>query len=110
MSDSRIRTGNFRSALKWHNIVAWQRLAEIVGEFVSKGSKVYVEGKLRTTSWNDRQSGEKKYRTEVVARDLVLLGSRDGGNGVQPATSHGTEGIETVEAGPGEIVDEDVPF
>ena len=53
-----------------------QRIAEIVGEFVSKGSKVYVEGKLQTTSWEDRQSGERKYRTQVVARDLVLLDSR----------------------------------
>lgn len=70
------KNGEFQERTEWHNIVVWQRLAEIVGEFVSKGSKVYVEGKLQTTSWEDRQSGERKYRTQVVARDLVLLDSR----------------------------------
>jgi single-strand DNA-binding protein len=63
--------------------VAWQRLAEIVGEYVAKGSKLYVEGKLQTTSWEDRQSGERKYRTEIVARDLLLLGQRENGGGDQ---------------------------
>jgi hypothetical protein len=67
--------------------VVWRRLAEIVGEFVSKGSQLYVEGKLQTTSWQDRQSGEKKSRTEVVADDLVLLGSRDKRNEGQPPGS-----------------------
>jgi single-strand DNA-binding protein len=59
--------------------VAWQRLAEIVGEYVRKGSKLYVEGKLQTSTWEDRQSGEKKYRTEIVARDIALLGSKENG-------------------------------
>jgi single-strand DNA-binding protein len=104
------KNGEFQERTEWHNIVAWQRLAEIVGEFVSKGSKVYVEGKLQTTHWNDRQSGATKYRTEIVARDLVLLGSRDNGNGVQPAASRSAEETETVEAGSGEILDEDIPF
>lgn len=65
---------------EWHNIVAWQRLAEIVGEYVKKGSKVYVEGRLQTSSWEDKQSGEKKYRTEIVAGELVLLDSRGATN------------------------------
>ena len=64
---------------EWHSVVAWQRLAEIVGEYVRKGSKVYIEGKLQTSSWEDKESGERKYRTEVVARDIVLLGTRDNG-------------------------------
>jgi single-strand DNA-binding protein len=64
---------------EWHSVVAWQRLAEIVGEYVRKGSKLYIEGKLQTSTWEDKQSGEKKYRTEIVARDIVLLGSRDSG-------------------------------
>jgi single-strand DNA-binding protein len=49
------------------------------GEYVRKGSKLYVEGKLQTSTWEDRQNGEKKYRTEIVARDIVLLGSLDNG-------------------------------
>ena len=81
------KSGKFQERTEWHNVVVWQRLAEIVGEFVAKGAKVYVEGKLQTTSWEDRQSREKKYRTEIVANDLVLLGSREKGNGAQPTLS-----------------------
>ncbi|HEY1936398.1 MAG TPA: single-stranded DNA-binding protein [Candidatus Angelobacter sp.] len=72
------KSGEWQDRAEWHNVIAWQRLAEIVGEYVKKGSKVYVEGRLQTSSWEDRQSGDKKYRTEIVVRDLVLLG---GGNG-----------------------------
>jgi single-strand DNA-binding protein len=91
---------------EWHSIVAWQRLAEIVGEYVRKGTKLYIEGKLRTTSWQDRQSGGKKYRTEIVARDLVLLGSRENGqNDAAQAASHGSD----TEAAPA-VVDDDIPF
>jgi len=74
------KSGEWQDRTEWHNIVAWQKLAEIVGEYVSKGSKVYIEGKLRTSSWEDRRSGEQKYRTEIVARDLVLLGLRENGS------------------------------
>lgn len=103
------KSGEWQDRTEWHNIVAWQRLAEIVGEYVSKGSKVYIEGKLQTSSWGDRQSGEKKYRTEIVARDLVLLGSRENGNSKsEPATSG--EQREPDDAGSGEITDEDIPF
>jgi len=110
MNALRIRTVNSRNAPNGTKFVAWQRLAEIVGEFVSKGSKVYVEGKIQTSSWDDRHSGETKYRTEIVARDLVLLGSRDNGNGAKPAASHIAEETESVEAEVNQIVDEDIPF
>jgi len=91
---------------EWHNVVAWQRLAEIVGEYVRKGSKLYVEGKLQTSTWEDKQSGERKYRTEIVARDIVLLGSRDNGperKGEMPSAESGLEPAQ-VEAG------DDIPF
>jgi single-strand DNA-binding protein len=65
---------------EWHSVVAWQRLAEIVGEYVRKGSKLYVEGKLQTSTWEDKQNGQTKYRTEIIAREIVLLGSRDNGH------------------------------
>src|SRR5260370_37561387 len=84
-------SGEWQDRTEWHNIVAWQRLAEIVGEYVSKGSKVYIEGKLQTSSWEDRRSGEKKYRTEIVARRLVMLGL--GGNG-NPEPQPGTHGSQ----------------
>ena len=105
------RNDEWQERTEWHNIVAWQRLAEIVGEYVAKGSKVYVEGKLQTTSWEDRQSGERKYRTEIVARDLLLLGPREN---AATATSNGPTHNENQDqpshAGSGEIVDQDIPF
>ena len=82
------RNDAWQDRTEWHNIVAWQRLAEIVGEYVAKGSKVYVEGKLQTTSWEDRQSGERKYRTEIVARDLLLLGPRENSGGDHQGPTH----------------------
>src|SRR5947207_2919237 len=75
------KSGEWQDRTEWHNIVAWQRLAEIVGEYIKKGSKVYIEGRLQTSSWEDKQSGEKKYRTEIIASDLLLLGSRGEGGG-----------------------------
>ena len=104
------RSGEWQDRTEWHNIVAWQRLAEIVGEYVAKGSKVYVEGKLQTSSWEDRQSGERKYRTEIVARDLLLLGSRENGGGDHERPTHNGSENQLSHAGTGEIVDDDIPF
>jgi single-strand DNA-binding protein len=95
---------------EWHNIVAWQRLAEIVGEYVAKGSKVYVAGKLQTASWEDRQSGERKYRTEIVARDLLLLGPRENSVGDHRGPTHNENEDQPSPAGSGDIVDQDIPF
>src|SRR5438046_8343889 len=74
---------------EWHNVVLWQRLAEIAGEYLKKGSKVYIEGKLQTRSWEDKQTNQKKYMTEVVANDLVLLGGRGEGSGDAGGYSRG---------------------
>jgi single-strand DNA-binding protein len=105
------RSGEWQDRTEWHNIVAWQRLAEIVGEYVAKGSKVYVEGKLQTASWEDRQSGERKYRTEIVARDLLLLGPRENSGGAhQGPTQNENNEDQPPHAVSGEIVDEDIPF
>ena len=102
----------FQDRTEWHNIVVWRRLAEIVGEFVSKGSHLYIGGKLQTTSWEDRESAGKKYRTEVVADDLVLLGSREKGSGAQPASSGKAENAKPAAPGVGApgIPDDELPF
>ena len=92
---------------EWHSVVAWQRLAEIVGEYVRKGSKLYIEGKLQTSTWEDEQSGEKKYRTEIVARDIVLLGARD--NGEQGRNERGSDESQA-EPTPVGVGDTDIPF
>ena len=73
------KDGQWQDRPEYHNIVAWQRLAEIAGEYLKKGSKVYIEGRLQTSSWE--KDGQKHYKTEVVAGDLVLLGGRGEGGG-----------------------------
>lgn len=69
------KQGQKQEKTDWHNIVAWSRLAEIIEQYVRKGSSVYIEGKLTTRSWDDQQ-GQKKYRTEVIANQLQMLGGR----------------------------------
>ena len=106
------KSGKFQDRTEWHNVVVWARLAEIVGEFVSKGSQLYIEGKLQTRSWEDRHSGEKKYRTEIVADDLMLLGSRQKGVGSQPVGSNKGEKAKPTAPATGDpgISDDDLPF
>ncbi len=113
------KAGEWQDRTEWHNIVAWQRLAEIVGEYVKKGSKIYIEGRLQTSSWEDKQSGEKKYRTEIIAHDLVLLGGRgEGGESHSSRSASANAGFdqrtqqadEAPQPHPAEITDEDIPF
>ena len=68
-------TGDKQERTEWHRLVLWRKLAEIAGQYLKKGSKIYVEGKLQTRSWDD-QSGQKRYTTEVVANSMEML---DGG-------------------------------
>jgi single-strand DNA-binding protein len=106
---------------EWHNVVLWQRLAEIAGEYLKKGSKVYIEGRLQTRSWEDKQTNQKKYMTEVVANDLVLLGGRGESGGESGGVSRGasagnnnfdqrTPEPEPAAVGSSPISDEDIPF
>lgn len=88
------KAGEWTDRTEWHSIVLWQRLAEIAAEYLKKGGKVYIEGRLKTSSWDD--SGTKKYRTDVIATDLVLLGTPT------------KETEEKPESSP--ITDEDIPF
>ena len=104
------RSDEWQERTEWHNIVAWQRLAEIVGEYVKKGAKLYIEGKLQTSSWDDRESGTKKYRTEIVARDLVLLGSHENGGDSGHRSNRNDDQRQPAYAGSAEITDEDIPF
>jgi single-strand DNA-binding protein len=105
------RGDEWQERTEWHNIVAWQRLAEIVGEYVKKGAKLYIEGKLQTSSWEDRESGTKKYRTEIVARDLLLLGDGNGNSRKRehPQSSDSARRAESHEYSENEIA-EDIPF
>jgi single-strand DNA-binding protein len=113
------KSGEWQDRTEWHNVVLWQRLAEIAGEYLKKGGKVYIEGRLQTRSWDDKTSGQKKYMTEVVASDLVLLGGRgEGGGGGEHARSSSAGAgnnfdqrmPEPEPAGASPISDEDIPF
>lgn len=67
------RDGNEKENSEWHNIVAFRNIADVVEKYVSKGDKVYVEGKIKTTSWTDQNTGEKKYSTEIEAQRVETL-------------------------------------
>lgn len=71
------QTGEAREETEWHRIALFNRLAEIAGEYLRKGSSVYIEGRLRTRKWQDKESGEDRYTTEIVAESLQMLGSRE---------------------------------
>ena len=68
--------GNVQERTEWHNIIAWRKLAEICGQYLKKGSKVYLEGRLQTRSWDDKNTGAKRYTTEIIADDLIMLDAK----------------------------------
>ncbi len=75
------QTGQWTDKTEWHNLVAFGRTAEIVRDYVKKGSQIFVEGKIQTRSWDDKESGQKKYRTEILVNDMSLLGGKPGAEG-----------------------------
>ena len=111
------RDGNQQERTEWHTIVAWQRLAEIVNQYAPKGKQLYIEGRLQTRQWEDRD-GNTRYTTEVVANIIQLLGrAGDGGSGGEhddpgPAGGPGPDGGGSSSSGGGDapINDDDIPF
>jgi single-strand DNA-binding protein len=113
------RAGEQQRRTEWHNIVAWNKLAEICGEYLTKGKQVYIEGSIRSRQWED-QSGNKRTAYEIVARDMKMLGSRADAerNSAVAATAPTTmSGAATNDRDPPleapsspEITDEDLPF
>ncbi|MEZ5560876.1 MAG: single-stranded DNA-binding protein [Pseudomonadales bacterium] len=113
------QSGEQQERTEWHNVVCFGRLAEIAGEYLRKGSKVYIEGSLRTSSWE--QDGQKRYRTEVMARDMQMLDSRGGmgggpGGGPGGASDGPPTGFESRGGSnnrptlPEDDFDDDIPF
>jgi single-strand DNA-binding protein len=82
------QSGQKQEKAEFHNIVAWARLAEIVGQYLKKGSKVYVEGRLQTRDWTG-QDGVKRYRTEIVAENMIMLSSNQSGYSGGQSASRG---------------------
>ena len=115
------QSGQKQEKAEFHNIVAWRKLAEIMGQYLKKGSKVYIEGRLQTRSWED-QNSVKKYRTEIIADNMIMLGSKPGASapseGEQAAPKHDyaqpepevSKPVETNNQAEEEINVEDIPF
>jgi single-strand DNA-binding protein len=104
-------TGEKKERTEWHRITAWGKLGEICGEYLSKGRQVYVEGRLQTSSYDDKE-GVKRYSTEIVASDVQFLGSKESGGG--RSAGGGAPGAPPRESfgGPGAPppADDDIPF
>ena len=113
--------GNWQDRTEWHNLVAFTRTAEIIRDYVKKGSKLYVEGKIQTRSWDDKETGAKKYRTEIIVNDLSLLSGREEGGSSGGGYSRGSGSSASYDQRPSsapaddyaqqaEISDDDIPF
>jgi single-strand DNA-binding protein len=109
------QTGTWTDRTEWHNLVAFQRLAEIVRDYVKKGSKLYVEGRIQTRSWDDKDN-QKHYKTEIVINELVLLSGRGDGESGGSSRSGGSSYDQRQPAQTDdlvqstEITDDDIPF
>lgn len=112
------QSNEMQERTEWHTVVCFTRLAEVARDYLHKGSKVYIEGSLRTSSWE--QDGQTRYRTEVIARDLQMLDSRGaGGDGYQPGPppgdrqpqpSRGQHNEPTVVDSAEDDMEDDIPF
>jgi single-strand DNA-binding protein len=102
--------GQMQESTEWHRIVAYKKLAEICGEYLNKGSKVYIEGKIQTRKWQD-QNGNDKYTTEIIAREMKMLGPRGGASASQQSGASEYQEPQFPEPPPGYSgTGEDVPF
>lgn len=112
-------SGQKQERTEWHRVVFFNRLAEIVEQYLTKGSQVYVEGRLQTRKWQD-QNGQDKYTTEIVANEMQMLGGRGGGGGGQSADYQSTAPMDppkkqkqpeaAAAGGPDINFDDDIPF
>lgn len=121
----RDKSGQKQEQTEWHSIVVWGKQAEIAGQYLTKGKQVYIEGRLQTRSWDDRTSGEKKYKTEIVCDTFQMLGQKGGdfeshggqdrgyggGQGASPSRSPDSgPSYDEGGGGFGEPEEDDIPF
>ena len=104
------RAGEKQERTEWHNIVAWGKLGEICGQYLRKGKLVYIDGAIRTESWDDKESGQKKYKTTIVADNMKMLdrkGDSEEGGG---SSNSGARKSGSTSTAPQMEEDEEVPF
>ncbi len=105
------QSGEMQERTEWHRVVFYQRLAEIAGEYLRKGSKVYVEGRLQTRKWQDKTTGQDKYTTEIIADNMQMLDSKGGSGGGDSSYEKPAAATATAEAAPAlDSFDDDIPF
>jgi len=111
------KSGDQQEHTEWHRIAFFGKLAEIAGEYLKKGSPVYVEGRIRTRKWQDKESGQDRYSTEIVADRMQLLGTRGAGGGAEPmarepaaAAAGGNNKPQQKKGGAFDTMDDDIPF
>ena len=102
-------TGEQKEQVEWHRVVIFGRLAEIAEQYLKKGSKIFVEGKLQTRDWEDSE-GKKRYTTEVIAREMTMLDSRGDSSGSSFENKNSGMSEENVNQDNGEFSEEDIPF
>lgn len=104
------KDGQKQEQTEWHSVVAWGKLAEIIEQYLKKGDQVYFEGRLQTSSWEDK-SGEKRYKTEIVAQEMQMLGSGGGSRGGGGGDSSYDNSAAPDGGGSGVVEeDDDLPF
>jgi single-strand DNA-binding protein len=119
----RDKSGQRQEQTEWHSIVVWGKQAEIAGQYLTKGKQIYIEGRLQTRSWDDRNTGEKKYKTEIICDTFQMLGQRGGdfepegrggGYGAAASSSSSQSGggpsYDEGGGGYGEPEEDDIPF
>jgi single-strand DNA-binding protein len=104
------QTGEQQERTEWHRIVAFNRLGEIAGEYLKKGSKVYVEGSLRTQKWQDKNTGQDRYTTEIIANELQMLDSRGGSAPGGESADFKQSAPTSAPAAGADNFDDDIPF
>jgi single-strand DNA-binding protein len=114
------KNGEKQEKTEWHNLVFYRRLAEIAGEYLKKGSQVYIEGKIQTRKWQDKETGKDRYTTEIIVNEMQMLGSKAGGGSFevvenQSAPARSAPAARPAAAAPAakgnfDNFDDDIPF
>jgi len=106
------QSGEMQERTEWHRVVIYGRLAEIASEYLKKGAKVYIEGKLRTSKWQDKATGVDKYSTDIIASEMQMLDSKGGNGGgySAPAAQQPARSNDAPEMGVSDSFDDDIPF
>ncbi len=103
------KEGEKETRTEWHRIVAWGKLGEICGEYLSKGKQIYIEGRIQNREWEDKE-GNKRYTTEITASQMLMLGSRESAGESRPSPSSDMDSPNLPEPPNSKTRDDDIPF